>query len=40
MIRGSSAWMSVSLFEEVPAGDHVIALLEVHGLETAGTRRR
>jgi flavin reductase (DIM6/NTAB) family NADH-FMN oxidoreductase RutF len=35
MIRGSSAWMSVSLFDEVQAGDHVIALLEVHGLETA-----
>ena len=32
-IRGSSAWMEVSLYEEVPAGDHVIALLEVHGLE-------
>jgi flavin reductase (DIM6/NTAB) family NADH-FMN oxidoreductase RutF len=34
-IRGSSAWMKVSVFKEVPAGDHVIALLEVHGLETA-----
>lgn len=34
-IRGSSAWMEVSLFEEVPAGDHIIALLEVHGLDTA-----
>jgi flavin reductase (DIM6/NTAB) family NADH-FMN oxidoreductase RutF len=32
-IRGASAWMEVSLYEEVPAGDHVIALLEVHGLE-------
>ena len=35
LIRGSSAWMEVSLFEEVPAGDHSIALLEVHGLDTA-----
>ena len=34
-IRGSSAWMEVSVFEEVPAGDHIIALLEVHGLDTA-----
>ncbi len=35
LVRGSSMWMKVSLYEEVPAGDHVIALLEVHGLETA-----
>lgn len=35
LIRGSSALMEVSLFEEVPAGDHSIALLEVHGLDTA-----
>jgi len=35
LIRGASAWMEVSLFEEVPAGDHSIALLEVHGLDTA-----
>ena len=34
-IRGSAAWMEVSLFKEVEAGDHLIALLEVHGLETA-----
>jgi len=34
-IRGSSAWMEVSVFAEVEAGDHVIALLEVHGLDTA-----
>jgi len=34
-IRGSSAWLEVSLFQEVPAGDHIIALLEVHGLDTA-----
>jgi len=35
LIRGSSAWMEVSLYEEVPAGDHSIALLEVHGLDTS-----
>ena len=34
-VRGSSAWLEVSVFEEVPAGDHIIALLEVHGLDTA-----
>jgi flavin reductase (DIM6/NTAB) family NADH-FMN oxidoreductase RutF len=34
-IRGSSAWLEVSVFEEILAGDHVIALLEVHGLDTA-----
>jgi len=34
LIRGSSALMEVSLYEEVPAGDHSIALLEVHGLDT------
>lgn len=35
LIRGSSAWMEVSLYNEVEAGDHLIALLEVHGLDTA-----
>ncbi|MBI4944205.1 MAG: flavin reductase family protein [Actinobacteria bacterium] len=34
-IRGSSAWLEVSVHKEVEAGDHVIALLEVHGLDTA-----
>jgi flavin reductase (DIM6/NTAB) family NADH-FMN oxidoreductase RutF len=34
-IRGCSAWLECSLFEEVEAGDHIIALLEVHGLDTA-----
>jgi flavin reductase (DIM6/NTAB) family NADH-FMN oxidoreductase RutF len=35
LIRGSSAWMEVSLYDEVEAGDHLIALLEVQGLDTA-----
>jgi flavin reductase (DIM6/NTAB) family NADH-FMN oxidoreductase RutF len=35
LIRGSSAWMEVSVYKEIEAGDHLIALLEVHGLETA-----
>lgn len=30
----STAWFEVSLYEEVPAGDHLIALLEVHSLAT------
>ena len=34
-IRGCSAWLECSLFEEVEAGDHIIALLEVHGLDTS-----
>jgi flavin reductase (DIM6/NTAB) family NADH-FMN oxidoreductase RutF len=36
-ISGSSAWLECSLHEEVPAGDHVIALLAVHRLRTAET---
>jgi flavin reductase (DIM6/NTAB) family NADH-FMN oxidoreductase RutF len=32
-IGSSTAWFEVSLFDEVMAGDHVIALLEVHGME-------
>jgi flavin reductase (DIM6/NTAB) family NADH-FMN oxidoreductase RutF len=34
-ISGSSAWLECSLHEEVPAGDHLIALLRIHGLHTA-----
>jgi flavin reductase (DIM6/NTAB) family NADH-FMN oxidoreductase RutF len=34
-IRACSAWLECSLFEEVGAGDHIIALLQVHGLDTA-----
>ncbi|GAA1001467.1 flavin reductase family protein [Subtercola frigoramans] len=30
LIRGATAWMEVSMFQEVPAGDHVIAILQVH----------
>jgi flavin reductase (DIM6/NTAB) family NADH-FMN oxidoreductase RutF len=35
LVRGSSAWMEVSLYKEIEAGDHLIALLEVHGLDTS-----
>jgi flavin reductase (DIM6/NTAB) family NADH-FMN oxidoreductase RutF len=34
-MRGSSAWLECSLFQEVEAGDHMIALLEVHGFDIA-----
>ncbi|RJQ83854.1 flavin reductase family protein [Amycolatopsis panacis] len=34
-LSGSSAWLQCSVHEEVPAGDHLIALLEVHSLRTA-----
>jgi flavin reductase (DIM6/NTAB) family NADH-FMN oxidoreductase RutF len=34
-IRGASAWMEVSVREEIVAGDHIIALLEIHGLDVA-----
>lgn len=31
-VHSASAWLDCSLSAEVPAGDHTIALLEVHGL--------
>jgi flavin reductase (DIM6/NTAB) family NADH-FMN oxidoreductase RutF len=31
-IHDSSAWLDCSLYDEVRAGDHTIALLEIHGL--------
>jgi flavin reductase (DIM6/NTAB) family NADH-FMN oxidoreductase RutF len=31
-VHGSSAWLDCSLYAEVPAGDHAIALLRIHGL--------
>jgi flavin reductase (DIM6/NTAB) family NADH-FMN oxidoreductase RutF len=34
-IRGCSAWLECSRFDEVAAGDHIIVLLQVHGLDTA-----
>jgi flavin reductase (DIM6/NTAB) family NADH-FMN oxidoreductase RutF len=34
-IHGSSAWLDCSLYGEVRAGDHTIALLEIHGLRAA-----
>ncbi|MGA5546182.1 flavin reductase family protein [Mycobacterium sp. NPDC051198] len=32
LVHGASAWLDCSLHTEYPAGDHVIALLEIHGL--------
>jgi flavin reductase (DIM6/NTAB) family NADH-FMN oxidoreductase RutF len=34
-IRGASAWMDVSVYQEIEAGDHTIALLEIHGLDVS-----
>jgi flavin reductase (DIM6/NTAB) family NADH-FMN oxidoreductase RutF len=31
-VRGSTAWLDCSVHSEVPAGDHAIVLLTIHGL--------
>lgn len=31
-VHGATAWLECSLHAEVPAGDHAVALLEIHGL--------
>lgn len=31
-VHGATAWLDCSLYAEVPAGDHSVALLEIHGL--------
>ena len=31
-VRGATAWLDCSLCAEVPAGDHAVAMLEIHGL--------
>ncbi|MFJ9647428.1 flavin reductase family protein [Streptomyces sp. NPDC101206] len=36
-LDGAAAWFECSVFAEVPAGDHTIALLEIHHLRTAST---
>lgn len=33
LVSGSTAWLVCSVLEEVPAGDHVIVLMVVHGLQ-------
>lgn len=32
-IRGAALWLSCSKYTELPAGDHTIVLLKIHGLE-------
>jgi flavin reductase (DIM6/NTAB) family NADH-FMN oxidoreductase RutF len=32
-VRGATAWLECSVFAEVPAGDHALAVLEIHGLQ-------
>ncbi|HEV7853460.1 MAG TPA: flavin reductase family protein, partial [Mycobacterium sp.] len=34
MIGGASAWLECALFDEVPAGDHTLAILQIHRLCT------
>ncbi|MCC3312363.1 flavin reductase family protein [Nocardia africana] len=31
-VHGATAWLDCSLYSEVPAGDHTVALFEIHGL--------
>lgn len=31
-VRGATAWLDCSVHDEMPAGDHVIVLLAIHGL--------
>lgn len=33
LVSGATAWLECSTYAEVPAGDHTIALLEIHGLQ-------
>lgn len=33
-VSGASVWLECSLFNEVPGGDHTIAMLEIHRLHT------
>lgn len=32
-VCGATAWLECSLYAEVPAGDHAVAMLEIHGLQ-------
>lgn len=32
-VSGATAWLECSLYGEVPAGDHAVALLEIQGLQ-------
>lgn len=32
LVGGATAWLETSLYDELPAGDHLIALLELHSM--------
>ncbi|MFV8166141.1 flavin reductase family protein [Mycobacterium sp. 134] len=32
-VHGATAWLECSVYGELPAGDHEVALLEIHGLQ-------
>ncbi|OBH56372.1 flavin reductase [Mycobacterium colombiense] len=32
-VHGATAWLECSIHAEVPAGDHAVAVLEIHGLQ-------
>lgn len=32
-VRGATAWLDCSLYAEIPAGDHAVAMLEIKGLQ-------
>jgi flavin reductase (DIM6/NTAB) family NADH-FMN oxidoreductase RutF len=32
-VNGATAWLECSVYAEVPAGDHAVAMLEIHGLQ-------
>lgn len=36
-VHGATAWLDCSLHDELPAGDHSLALLEIHGLQSRPT---
>ncbi|MEM8661715.1 MAG: flavin reductase family protein [Pseudomonadota bacterium] len=38
LLHDTTAWLDCSLYEEIPAGDHVIALLRIEGLEPRPTQ--
>jgi flavin reductase (DIM6/NTAB) family NADH-FMN oxidoreductase RutF len=33
IVKGASAWLNCRLYDEIPAGDHHLALLEIRGLQ-------
>ncbi|OMC40600.1 flavin reductase [Mycobacterium sp. GA-1841] len=33
-VHGATAWLECSVYDDVPAGDHAVALLEIRGLQS------